>query len=268
MKVILKENIENLGRRGDIVNVADGFGRNYLIPRNMAIKVTPSNTKMIEIEQKALQKIFEKEASSFQEMIQKLNETVLSFIRKAGEKDSIFGSVSTTDIKESLDKLGFEIEKKKILLSEPLKKLGNYTVQVKVFHDEKAEIKVQVLKEETQEKEADKKPKKAAQPEKKQPEKSTEDESVEAEKEAPEPKEAEEAAPAGDTGKKTEIPPESAKVEKEGAQKEDKGPDEAPAAETEEKTAAEDAPDKNQEQEKEEEEDKKKKAAAPESSEK
>ncbi len=145
MKIILKENIENLGKKGDIVNVAAGYGRNYLLPKKLALKVTSSNMKMIEMEQAALKKNLEKTRVSYQDAIQKLNEVSFSFERKAGEKDTIFGSVSVADIKEELDKLGFEIEKKKIQLKEPIKRLGNYTVPIKVFLDDIAEIKIQVV---------------------------------------------------------------------------------------------------------------------------
>ncbi|MBN1273701.1 MAG: 50S ribosomal protein L9 [Candidatus Aminicenantes bacterium] len=148
MKIILKEDIENLGRKGDIVNVASGYGRNYLIPQKKAIQVTRSNLKMIEIEQQALKKKIEQERLSFQDLINSLNATTLTFKRKAGDKDVIFGSVSVTDIREELDKKGLEIEKKKIVLEEPIKRLGNYTVPVKVYHDDRAEIKVEVVREE------------------------------------------------------------------------------------------------------------------------
>lgn len=148
MKVILKQDIENLGIRGDIVDVAPGFGRNYLVPKRLAIKVTSSNMKMIEIERQALKKKLDKERLSYQELIEKLNETTISFKRKSGEKDIIFGSVSSSDIKDSLHELGFEIDKKKILLEEPIKRLGNYTVPIKIFHEDRAEIKIEVMKEE------------------------------------------------------------------------------------------------------------------------
>ncbi|MDP2913944.1 MAG: 50S ribosomal protein L9 [Candidatus Aminicenantes bacterium] len=148
MKVILKQDVENVGRKGDIVNVAPGFGRNYLIPRKMGIEVTPSNMRMVGIERQVLKKKVEQERLSFQDLIQKLNQVTISFTRKAGEKDHIFGSVSAADIKDELDKLGFDIDKKKIVLDEPLKRLGNYDVPVKVFHDDKAEIKVAIVKEE------------------------------------------------------------------------------------------------------------------------
>lgn len=147
MKVLLKENIENLGKKGDIVNVAPGYARNYLLPKVLAVKVTPTNSKMIEMMQQSLQKGLAKEMKSFQAQVEKLNEVVLTFVRKAGDKDSIFGSVSTTDVRDALTELNFEVEKKKILLDEPIKKLGNYTVPIKIFHDEKAEIKIEVIRE-------------------------------------------------------------------------------------------------------------------------
>lgn len=148
MKVILKQDVENVGRKGDIVNVAPGFGRNFLLPRKLALVVTASNMKMVEIERTSLKKKVEVERQSYKDLIQRLNQVTLSFARKAGEKDHIFGSVSTADIKEGLDKLGFEIDKKKIALDEPLKRLGSYAVGIKIFHDDKAEIKVHVVKDE------------------------------------------------------------------------------------------------------------------------
>jgi len=153
MKVILKDNIENLGRKGDIVEIAPGYGRNYLIPKKLALEVSLSNMKMIEMEQQALKKRLEKEVLSYQELIQQLNQTTLSFVRKAGEKDIIFGSVSSSDVKEALDKAGFEIDKKKILLIEPIKRLGNFTVAIKVYHEQQAEVKIEVIKEEEEGKE-------------------------------------------------------------------------------------------------------------------
>ena len=147
MKIILKDDVENLGRKGDIVEVSRGYGRNYLIPKRLAIEVTSSNVKMIQIEQQAIRKKVEQERLSSQELIQKLSEVNLTFKRKAGEKDVIFGSVGSSDIKEALDKRGFNFEKKKILLSEPIKRLGNFTVPIKVYQDNQAEIKIEVIKE-------------------------------------------------------------------------------------------------------------------------
>jgi large subunit ribosomal protein L9 len=147
MKLLLRENIENLGKKGDIVDVAPGHGRNYLIPKKMAVRVTPSNMKMIEIEQKALRKGLEKEMESYNEVTERLNNTNLVFQRKTSEKETIYGSVSANDIKESLDKLGFDIEKKRILLEEPIKKIGTYRVPIRVFHEKQAEVKVEVNEE-------------------------------------------------------------------------------------------------------------------------
>jgi large subunit ribosomal protein L9 len=148
MKVILKQDVEKLGRRGDVVNVAPGFGRNYLIPRQMALAVTATNLKTIEIERQALKKKLEAERKSHQTLVQQLNEVTLTFPRRAGDKDVIFGSVSAGDVKEALDALGYEVDKKKILLDEPIKRLGNFTVPVKISMEDRAEVKLIVAREE------------------------------------------------------------------------------------------------------------------------
>ncbi|MGZ5440175.1 MAG: 50S ribosomal protein L9 [Candidatus Aminicenantales bacterium] len=150
MKVILKQDVEKLGRRGDVVNVAPGFGRNYLIPRKMALAVTATNLKTIEIERQALKKKVEIERKSFQSVVQKLNQVSLTFTRRAGDRDIIFGSVSAGDVKEALDGLGYDIDKKKILLDEPIKRLGNFTVPVKISTDDRAEVKIIVAREEAE----------------------------------------------------------------------------------------------------------------------
>ena len=178
MRVILKQDVENLGAKGDIVDVAPGFGRNYLIPKRLALEVTSSNMKMIEIERQALKKRLEKERLSFQEFTQKLNQVTLSFRKKAGEKDIIFGSVSSSDIKDALHELGFEVDKKKILLEEPIKRLGNYTVPIRIFQEDKAEIKIEIMKEEEE-----------IQEEKKEEEKTPEEKMEEAKDKKEEPEE-------------------------------------------------------------------------------
>jgi large subunit ribosomal protein L9 len=148
MKIILLENVEKLGRKGDILEVAAGYARNYLIPRKLAMEVTPGNLKMVELQQKALKKKLEKERLSFQELINRLNEVTLTFVRKSSEKDVIFGSVSASDIQAELARLGFDLDKRKIILDEPIKRLGTFTVPIKVYHEDRAEIKVVVVKEE------------------------------------------------------------------------------------------------------------------------
>jgi large subunit ribosomal protein L9 len=150
MKVILKQDVEKLGRRGDVVNVAPGYGRNYLIPRKMALAVTPTNMKAIEIERQALKKKVEVERKTFQSLVEKLNQVTLTFARRAGDKDVIFGSVSSGDIRDGLAGLGYDIDKKKILLDEPIKRLGNFAVPVKISLDDRAEVKIVVAREEVE----------------------------------------------------------------------------------------------------------------------
>jgi large subunit ribosomal protein L9 len=211
MKVMLKENVEDLGKKGDIVRVAPGFGRNYLIPKQIAMEVTSTNTKMIEMVQKALRKGLEKEIASYRSQAEKLNAVTLTFERKAGEKDHIFGSVNVTDIRDALAAQGLEIEKKKILLDEPIKRLGNYTVAIKVFHDERAEIKLAVNKEgavpETEEAEA--------------PEEKIEEDKAEAQPEAESTIEERAAGEAAEEDAVQEAKLEEAEPEKEGPQEEE-----------------------------------------------
>jgi large subunit ribosomal protein L9 len=148
MRVILKQDVEKVGHKGDVLNVSPGYGRNFLIPKKLAIEVTASNLKMIEIERAALKKKVEQERLSFRGLIEKLNGEILTFARRAGDKDVIFGSVSSADVRDELAKRGYDIDKKKIVLEDPIKRLGNFTVPVKVYHDDRAEVKVVVVKEE------------------------------------------------------------------------------------------------------------------------
>lgn len=149
MKIILLENVEKVGRKGDILEVAPGFARNYLIPRKLAMEVTPGNLKSVEMQQKSLKKKLEKERLSYQELIKQLNQVTLTFVRKSSEKDVIFGSVSAADIQEELARQGFNIDRKKIMLEEPIKRLGTFSVPVKVYQEDRAEIKVVVVRETT-----------------------------------------------------------------------------------------------------------------------
>ena len=231
MKVILKQDVENLGSKGDIVDVAPGFGRNYLIPKKIALEVTSSNMKMIEIERRALKKRLEKERQSFEGLIQKLNQVVLTFKRKSGEKDMIFGSVSSSDIKDALHELGFEIDKKKILLEEPIKRLGNYSVPIKIFHEDRAEIKVEVLKPEE---EIEEEKEKEGIPEEKM------EEAVEEREEPEEEQKKEEELPEEKKEKQAETPEEQLK-EDETESRESEG-------EKEEKKEEEEIPEEKQEE--------------------
>ncbi len=245
MRVILKQDMENLGRKGDIVKVAPGYGRNYLVPQKIALEVTPSNMKMIEIEQQALKKEVEKERASYQDLIEKLNETTLSFKRRTGEKDIIFGSVSSADLKDSLHELGFEIDKKKILLGEPIKRLGNYTVPIKIFHEDRAEVKVEVVKEEEapekkEEKTSEEKPEEM-QEAKKEPEEKPKEEELEIPKEEKEDKEKIEEK--GGEAEEKKVAPEAEKDEeaviKEEKKEEEKSTEEKVEEPVEKKTPEE-----------------------------
>jgi large subunit ribosomal protein L9 len=221
MKLLLKENLENLGKKGDIVTVAPGYGRNYLIPKKLAIKITPSNMKMIEIEQEALRKGLEKEMESYNEIIERLNSTDLVFIRKTSEKDTIYGSVSANDIKESLDKLGIDIEKKRILLDEPIKKTGKFTVPVKVFQEHQGELKVEVRKE-GKEEEVEKKDKKEIEKAvKKETKKETKKEAEKETKKEAEEKDKKEAKPKKESKRKMKKA--SKKEEKKDKEEKKKG---------------------------------------------
>ncbi len=221
MKVILKQDVENLGSKGDIVNVAPGFGRNYLIPKKIALEVTSSNAKMIEIERRALKKRLEQERQSFEGLIQKLNLVALTFKRKSGEKDMIFGSVSSSDIKDALHELGFEIDKKKILLEEPIKRLGNYSVPIKIFHEDRAEIKVEVLKPDE---EIEEEKEKEGTPEEKM--EATVEEREEPEEELPEEKQGEQAETPEEQLKEDEAESRESEGEKEEKKEEEEIPEE------------------------------------------
>lgn len=148
MKVILKEDVERLGRKGDIVEVADGYGRNYLIPKGLALQVTKENIAFIEQQRRKLQKIREKEFKNAQEMAEKLSQQELLFRKKAGESEVLYGSVTSAEIAQKLEELGFKIDKKQIVMKEPIKRLGEYVVEIKVHPDVKAEVKIKVEPEE------------------------------------------------------------------------------------------------------------------------
>jgi len=108
-----------------------GFARNYLLPRKLAMEVTPGNLKSVEMQQKALKKKLDKERLTYQELIKQLNQVSLTFVRKSSEKDVIFGSVSAADIQEELTRQGFDIDRKKIVLEEPIKRLGTFQCRLR-----------------------------------------------------------------------------------------------------------------------------------------
>jgi len=144
MEVILKEDIEKLGHRGDVVKVADGYGRNFLLPRKLAIEATKANKTVIEQMKAAAVRRSAREKGDADALAQQLNNVSLTFERKVGEKDHLFGSVTSADIGEALNKSGFNIDRRRIQLDEPLKSLGEFTVPVRLHRDVIARIRVVV----------------------------------------------------------------------------------------------------------------------------
>ena len=144
MEVILKEDVETLGHRGDVVKVANGYGRNYLLPQRLAIEATASNKAVIaQMKESAIRKAA-KDKTAAQEQADKLNAVELTFERKVGANDSLFGSVTSADIAAELAKQGYEIDRRKIALEDPLKQLGEFHVAVKLFREVSAHVKVTI----------------------------------------------------------------------------------------------------------------------------
>ena len=150
MEVILKEDVANLGHRGDVVKVEDGYGRNFLLPRKLALQATLANKAVIEQMKAAAARRSATEKIQAEELSTKLQPVVLSFTRKSGENGQLFGSVTSADIASDLETKGFEVDRRKIQLTEPLKSLGDYTVAIKLHREVTAHIKVQVAAEATE----------------------------------------------------------------------------------------------------------------------
>ena len=147
MDVILKKDIKKVGNAGEAVDVKDGYARNYLIPRGMALKNTPQNRKAWENEVTLTKQKESKEIKLSEKLVKKLESISCTINMKAGENDRLFGSVTSADIAEALKTQGVEVDKKHIVLDEPIKELGVYTVDVKVHAGIAGKIKVWVVKE-------------------------------------------------------------------------------------------------------------------------
>jgi large subunit ribosomal protein L9 len=147
MKVILKEEIPKLGRMGQTVQVARGYGRNYLIPQGKAIQATSKNMKALEHERMLIQRKADLARKEAEGLAGKIRGLTLTLTRKVVEEDKLYGSVSVSDISQALEEAGVEIERKLIKLDEPIKSLGEFKVSIKVYHDVTAEFTVQVVKE-------------------------------------------------------------------------------------------------------------------------
>ncbi len=148
MKVILKENIETLGSIGDIVKVAPGYARNYLVPKGLAIEATTRNAKALEHAKRQMEYKKNKVLESAKNLLEKIEASPLVLVHQAGEADKLFGSVTNMEIAEALKNRGLEIDRKIILLSDPIKSLGDYEVPVKLHPEVIANLKVSVTKAE------------------------------------------------------------------------------------------------------------------------
>jgi large subunit ribosomal protein L9 len=147
MEVILKEDVNKLGSRGDVVKVAEGYGRNFLLPRKLAIEATAGNKAVIAQMKAAAVRRSAKEKASAEELAKQFDGLSVSFQRRSGEHDQLFGSVTSSDIAEAIAKKGITLDRRQIQLHEPLKTLGEYTVPVKLHKDVNAHLKVVIEKE-------------------------------------------------------------------------------------------------------------------------
>ena len=150
MEVILKEDVAKLGSRGDVVKVAEGYGRNFLLPRKLAIEANKGNKAVIEQMKAASVRRSAKEKSQAEELAKQFDGVSVSFQRRSGENDQLFGSVTSSDIAEALAKKGFDVDRRKIQLHEPLKTIGEFTVPIKLHKDVTAHFKVVIEKEATE----------------------------------------------------------------------------------------------------------------------
>ena len=147
MEVILRDHVDNVGRRGEVVKVADGYARNYLLPRKLALVATPGNLKQVERERVKLDAKEAEEQGAAQHIATKMEGVEVVISRKVGETDALYGSVTSADIAEALGRKGFDIDKRKIGLREPIKKLGSLTVPVKLHREVVVQLPIKVVAE-------------------------------------------------------------------------------------------------------------------------
>jgi large subunit ribosomal protein L9 len=146
-KVLLREDVDDLGARGEIVRVRSGYARNYLLPRNLAVEATAGNVRSIEQERAALLKKEAKERSSAEAQSDQMRSLLLEFKRKAGEHGALYGSVTSMDLAEALKERGYEIDRHRIHLREPLKRLGEFNVPVRLHREVTIDLQVKVVPE-------------------------------------------------------------------------------------------------------------------------
>jgi large subunit ribosomal protein L9 len=144
MEIILRETIDSLGRAGEVVKVADGYARNYLLPKKLAYPVTPGNLKVIEFERQSLLRKEAKQKEDSEKLREMLEKVEITIRRKVGEQAALYGSVTNSDVAEELEKKGFQIEKRKIHMDDHIKTLGEYSIPVRLFKDVTAHVKLKV----------------------------------------------------------------------------------------------------------------------------
>jgi large subunit ribosomal protein L9 len=147
MEVILREHVDNLGERGEIVKVADGYARNYLLPRKLALPATDANRKHVERERKIVEMREAQEKGQAEAIAARLAALEITITRRVGETEQLYGSVTASDIADFLKDKGFEVDRRKIILPEPIKTIGGHNVPLKLHREVTVPLKVQVLKE-------------------------------------------------------------------------------------------------------------------------
>jgi large subunit ribosomal protein L9 len=147
MEIILLKDVDSLGKVGDKVNVAPGYARNYLIPKKLALKATKGNLRKLDDLKVQDDKARERDKAGAEVLKEKIDALKVTLIKPAGEEDKLFGSVTTTEIAAALSLEGIDVDKKKIVVDEPIKRLGDYTVAIKLFHEVVANLKIEVVRE-------------------------------------------------------------------------------------------------------------------------
>jgi large subunit ribosomal protein L9 len=151
MKVILQENVEGVGHLGDLLDVSDGYARNYLFPRGKALEANPRNVKALEHAKRVIAEKAKKEKLEVESFAKKISAVSLTMTAQVGKDDKLFGSVTAKDIAEGLAEKGFTVDRRKILLGQPIKELGTFAVPIKLHHEVTASVSVNVIKKEGKE---------------------------------------------------------------------------------------------------------------------
>jgi large subunit ribosomal protein L9 len=144
MEIILRETIDNLGRAGEVIKVADGYARNYLLPKKLAYPATPGNLKVIEFERQSLLRKEAKQKDDAEKLQKMLDQVEITIRRKVGEHDALYGSVTNSDVADELEKKGFQIEKRKIHMEDHIKTTGEFSLPIRLFKDVTAHVKLKV----------------------------------------------------------------------------------------------------------------------------